>query len=150
MRQVNKQQSKPKRAPWRGVWWLALSLLLGCGSPFAGGWQGTMDVGPVLAHSVTVQMPPEGLEGDLTVQTTDGEKVYQICKAKLTADKFELSFDRLNPDCVADKDAQTDLHTLRGTLGEGVIFGEMFRDKRKIGFFRAFRKPPAAPDIAQG
>lgn len=129
---------------------LGFLLLVGCGSPFAGGWDGTMDVGPILAHSITVKMPPEGLEGDLTVQTPDGERAYRICKGTLTGDKFELSFDRLNADCVAEKDAKTDVHILRGTLGEGVFFGEVFRGERKIGFFRAFRTPPPAPAVVQG
>lgn len=141
--------NNPRKTEQVAALLVCLSLLAGCGSPFAGGWQGTMDVGPVLAHSVTIEMPPEGYEGDLTVQTSEGDKTYRICKATLTVDQFELSFDRLNADCVAEKGANTDVHTLRGTLGEGVIFGEILRDKRKIGFFRAFRKAPPPPDIAQ-
>ena len=148
---MNRENSAKKqdRRPWRGPWWLLALLLGGCGSPFAGGWAGTMDVGPILAHSIEVTMPPEGLEGDVAVQTEDGEKRYRICKGTLTNDQFELSFDRLNPDCAGKDGAKTDVHVLRGTLGEGVFFGEVFRGDRKIGFFRAFRKPKAV-DVAEG
>ena len=104
--------NNPRKTEQVAALLVCLSLLAGCGSPFAGGWQGTMDVGPVLAHSVTIEMPPEGYEGDLTVQTSEGDKTYRICKATLTVDQFELSFDRLNADCVAEKGANTDVHTL--------------------------------------
>lgn len=137
-------------AALRSMGVLLVTVALGaCGSPFAGGWKGTMDIGPILAHSFTVQMPPEGLEGDLGVQTPDGEKTYRICKASLDGDRFELTFDRLHPDCAAGKDDKTDIHVLRGSLGETVVFGEVFRGERKIGFFRAFRTKPVA-DVVSG
>jgi|GEM_PF-5276892 len=121
---------------------LCIGVLAGCGSPFAGGWSGTMDVGPFLAHTVTVQMPPEGLEGDLVVKTVNGERSYRICKGDLKGTTFSLTFDLKHPDCAAAKDAKTDRHVLKGTLGESVLFGEIFREGRRIGFFRAYRKPP--------
>lgn len=148
MRQKSENTAK-KRRPWSGPWWILALLLGGCGSPFAGGWAGTMDVGPILAHTITVQMPPEGLEGDLRVQTPEGDKDYRICSGTLTNDQFELSFDRLHPDCTAPKDGKRDLHVLRGTLGEGVFFGEVYRGDRRIGFFRAFRKPKVV-DVVEG
>ena len=146
----NNSYARPNATRGRRLAALALTAaLVGCGSPFAGGWAGTMDIGPILAHTFTVQMPPEGMEGDVSVVTPEGDKRYRICKGSLTTDQFELRFDRLNPDCAAKDGAKTDIHVLKGTLGEGVVFGEVFRDKRRIGFFRAYRKPKTN-DVSEG
>lgn len=128
------------------------TALFGCGSPFAGGWSGTMDVGPFLAHAVTVQMPPEGLEGDVRVTQPrqpgfdeQEAKVFRICKGTATGEAFELQIDLKNPDCAGKADGPTDIHTFKGTLGVGVMFGEVHRGERRIGFFRAFRDKPIEP-----
>ena len=116
-------------------------LVSGCGSQFAGTWNGTADIGPIDALTMTVVMPKKGLDGKLTIRTKDGTKTYQICQAELKGDRFEVQYDEALPDCTKKKGVDSDLRTLKGTLGVTVIFGQVFKGKQQIGFFRAFRKP---------
>ena len=41
-----------------------------------------------------------------------------------------------------------DRRELRGVVGEGVAWGEVWQAGNKTGFFRAFRVPPPAPGEA--
>ena len=68
-------------------------LVSGCGSQFAGTWNGTADIGPIDALTMTVVMPEKGLQGKITIRTKKATKTYQICQASLDGDRFEMQYD---------------------------------------------------------
>ncbi len=119
-------------------------LLLGsaCGSHLHGTWAGTTDIGPIDAFPLTVEMPEEGLQGDISIIEPRGKVTYHVCKATQQGDQFVLHWDAGWKDCKKRADVKSDPGRLEGTAGENVLFGNVFKGKKKVGFFRAFRKPP--------
>lgn len=124
-----------------------LVLATGCGSPLQGGWAGTIDIGPIEAYDLKVTMPEEGLDGTLLVRTAKGTQQYSFCKGSLDGQQFELHYDLARPTCEDKEGAPTDPRRLVGTLGESVLFGEVYKGSEKVGFFRAFLEPPPAADL---
>ena len=108
----------------------------------AGTWDGTADVGPIDALALTVELPEEGLEGAISIFEPGGKVSYQICKASLQGDQFILHWDAGWKDCKQHKDRKSEPGKLVGTAGEVALFGEIFKGESRVGFFRAFRKPP--------
>jgi hypothetical protein len=118
-----------------------------CSSPLAGGWQGTADLGPTAAYDVTLQLNEEATAGTIAIHE-DGKafEKYTICSLHLDQRSLALSYDANRPNCDDKSPDPSDRRTLRGTVGEGVVYGEVFAgdDKapQRLGFFRAFRKTP--------
>jgi hypothetical protein len=127
---------------------LTLPLTLcACGSHLAGVWDGTADIGPIDAFALTVEFPQEGLEGDIAIVETGGKVTYHVCKSSQQGDRFVLHWDAAWNDCKERKDRKSDPGRLVGVAGEGAIFGEVFKGARRVGFFRAFRRPPPEPAL---
>ncbi len=124
-----------------------LLTLSACGSHLQGAWDGTADIGPIDAFPLTVMMPAEGLEGDITIAKPDGKMTYHVCKASQQGDQFTLHWDAGWNDCKKHKDRASAPGRLVGVAGEGALFGEVFKGKKRVGFFRAFRRPPIKPEM---
>lgn len=125
---------------------LAAILLTACGSPLAGGWQGTMDLGPVDAPAWTLRIAEDGRTGRLEIKEPGKAfERFELCKLSLQGRAFVAEYDANRPTC--DGPDASDRRVLRGTAGEGVISGEVFgpgsgdQTGPKLGFFRAFRLP---------
>lgn len=121
-----------------------LVVLAACSSPVAGGWQGTADLGPVAATDVTLNLDEEGNAGTIAIREPGKvfEK-YTICSIHLDKRDLALTYDANRPNCDDKSPDPSDRRTLRGTVGEGVVFGEVLGPdaRTRVGFFRAFRKP---------
>ena len=113
----------------------------------AGTWDGTADVGPIDAFALTVELPEEGLEGAISIFEPGGKVSYQICKASQVGDHFVLHWDAGWKDCKQNKKTKSEPGRLVGTAGESALFGEIFKGDSRVGFFRAFRKPPPEPAL---
>lgn len=125
----------------------AVLLLSACGSHMSGTWAGTADIGPIDALALTFELPEEGLEGHISIVEPGGKVTYQICKASQQGDQFVLHWDAGWKDCKKAKDRASEPGRLVGTAGESVLFGEVFKGKARVGFFRAFRRPPPEPAL---
>jgi len=128
---------------------VACVVAAGCGSPLTGTWRGTMDLGAMDAWPLEVRVGEDPSRGRLVVQEKGRTfESFQLCTVEpATERKLELSYNPEHPDCAAPAgtaEAGKDRRTLRGTVGEGVLFGEVFRGSERIGFFRAFRQDAVA------
>ena len=138
----------------------ATLLLFGCGSPLAGGWRGTADLGPVLAPALEFHVAEDTLTGRLELQEVGKPySRFQLCALRVDAQderKVELEYDANRPGCEATHQDVSDRRRLVGVVGEGVWTGDVFRGAEKIGFFRAFQldadaggtHPPSAAPAA--
>lgn len=138
--------------------WLGCLGLAACTSPAAGQWRGTADLGPVAAYAMELKFAEDGSSGSIVVHEPGKpftDQHFQLCSVQLDDRAITMVYDAARPDC-ASQGAASDRRTLRGTVGEDVVFGEMFRGEgarvddntaEKLGFFRTFRipEPPAAP-----
>ena len=127
-------------------------LAAGCSAPIAGQWRGTMDLGPSAAHDIELSVIEDGTSGRIVV--TEPHKAFshfQLCSVH-SGDKraIELVYDANRPNCDEKNPDPSERRLLRGTVGEGVLFGDVLRGTERIGFFRAFRQPdvqaPEAPE----
>jgi len=117
----------------------------GCSAPLAGQWRGTMDLGPSAAHAIELNVIEDATAGRLVVQEPHKAfSHFQLCSVHTGAKRaLELVYDANRPNC-DEKDADpSERRLLRGTVGEGVLFGDVLRGTERIGFFRAFRQPDA-------
>ena len=125
---------------------LLLMLAQGCGSPLVGQWRGTADIGPLAAYPIEIRIDPEAKSGRLDLAETGKPFTrYEFCSvADATGRKLELVYDPAVPAC--DPAAKSEgRRTLKGTVGEATLFGELFEGPNRIGFFRLFRVDPDAP-----
>jgi hypothetical protein len=125
---------------------LLLALFSGCGSPVAGQWRGTVDIGPVAAYPVEIRIDPEATTGRIDLAEAGKPFTrFEFCTiADATTRKLELVYDPQTPAC--DPKGKPDgRRTLRGTVGEATLFGELFEGPNRIGFFRLFKVDATAP-----
>ncbi len=129
---------------------------MGCSSPLAGGWQGTADLGPVAAYEVTLQLNEDASAGTLAIRETGKAfEKFTLCSIEVTERAMALTYDANRPNCDEKGADPSDRRTLLGTVGEGVVFGEIFaagttagadgKSPPRLGFFRAFRQPAPEP-----
>lgn len=119
-----------------------LACLAGCGSPLAGQWQGTVDLGPADAWPIKLAFSPDGQSGQVSVAEQGHVwRTYTLCKVVRTGRQFEVEFDQARPDC--GNGATRERRRLTGTVGEYTVFGEVLGDSSKLGFFRAYVAHPA-------
>lgn len=118
---------------------LAGLALAACSSPLAGSWQGTLDLGPVDAWPIGLTVDEDGSRARVHVKEKGRAfQDFQSCSLTLTDRYVELVYDAGRPNCDVDSPDASERRTLRGTVGEGVVFGEVVRGTTRLGFFRAF------------
>lgn len=123
--------------------WLLLSTLMACSSPAAGGWRGTADVGPVAAYEIAIRFNDDASQGQVSVREPGrpfSQQWFQLCSLEVDRRVLVATYDPSSPEC---QGAMSGRRELRGMIGEQVIWGEIWQQERKSGFFRAFREPPA-------
>lgn len=141
----------------RSIWTaLFATILAGCSSPLAGGWQGTADLGPVAAYDVTLQLNEEATAGTIAIREAGKAfEKFTLCSVEVTERAMALEYDANRPNCDVKGADPSDRRTLVGTVGEGVVFGEILaagsepsadgKPGQRLGFFRAFREPAPSP-----
>lgn len=119
---------------------LIVLVLVGCacGSPLAGRWQGTADIGPVRAQQLVLELDEQGQTGRLHVADPGRTEAFRLCRVQRHGRSLELQYDAARPSCEGNAGAPSELRTLKGTVGEGVVWGQIWRGTENIGFFRAF------------
>lgn len=130
---------------WMVLVTVALIGLGGCAAaPLAGGWQGIADIGPVAAWQVELQLDADETAGEVRIHS-DGKTwtAYRLCRVARTVRAMELEYDAARPGCEAQGPTPSDRVVLRGTVGEAVMTGEVFRSGVRTGFFRAYPLAPA-------
>jgi hypothetical protein len=120
----------------------AAGALAGCGAPTAGLWQGTADIGPIDAFPLVVQLPAEGLAGEVELRIGEGVQRHAICAGQARGGVIELEIDWTHRDCTVPDGAAADRRRLRGRLGPSLIAGAIYRGEEQVGFFRAYREAP--------
>lgn len=116
---------------------LVLSAASGCAAPIAGRWQGTADVGPINAYDLRLEVASDGKSGRIAVQ--DGSPgAHDLCRIELNGRDVDLEYDLAQPTCRSEEGKPSDRRRLRGTVGEGLVFGEVLQGSQRIGFFRAY------------
>ena len=116
-----------------------LSLLgsSGCTAAIAGRWQGTADVGPIKAFDLRLEVSGDGKSGRIAVQ--DGSPgAHDLCRIEVNGRDVELEYDLAQPTCRSEEGKPSERRRLRGTVGEGLVFGEVLQGSQRIGFFRAY------------
>ena len=128
---------------------LGALCLSGCAAAWSGAWSGTADLGPVEARTLTLHL----LDGEPATAGASAlgsvrwaaaggaAHTFQVCKRQVVGPKITLEIDTAHPDCSAGADAKP--LRLEGTIGAGVIHGDLFRGQERVGFFRAFRENAA-------
>lgn len=120
---------------------LALLACAGCAAPIAGRWQGTADVGPIKAYDLQLEVASDGGSGRITVQ--DGSVgAHDLCRIDIRGRNVDLEYDLAQPTCRSEEGKPSDRRRLRGTVGEGLVFGEVLQGAQRIGFFRAYLTQP--------
>ncbi len=109
----------------------------GCTAALAGRWQGTADVGPIAAYDLRIEVAGDGKSGRIAVK--DGSPgAHDLCRIDVRGRDVDLEYDLAQPTCAQEAGKPTDRRQLRGTIGEGLVFGEVLRGTERIGFFRAY------------
>lgn len=109
----------------------------GCTAALAGRWQGTADVGPITAFDLRIEVAGDGKSGRIAVQ--DGSAgAHDLCRIQVSGRDVDLEYDLAQPTCALEAGKPSDRRRLRGTIGEGLVFGELLRGNERIGFFRAY------------
>ena len=124
-----------------------LLVSTGCSAPLVGHWRGTMDLGPSAAHEIELRVGEDGTSGRILL--TEPHRAFtnfQLCSVH-AGDKraIELVYDANRPNCDEKNADPSERRLLRGTVGEGVLFGDVLLGTERIGFFRAFRQPDPQP-----
>ena len=70
---------------------------------------------------------------------------FQLCTVRVDRRALLATYDPTSPECQGPKSGHREL---RGMIGEQTAWGELWQADKKIGFFRAFREPPAEPTAA--
>lgn len=110
---------------------------MGCTAALAGRWQGTADVGPITAYDLRIEVAGDGKTGRIALQ--DGSQgAHDLCRIEVRGRDVDLEYDLAQPTCSQDAGKPSDRRQLRGTIGEGLVFGELLRGSERIGFFRAY------------
>jgi len=132
----------------RGAVWIAAlaaaAVLAACGSPLAGRWVGTADLGPIAAYDIEISIPDGDGDGTVALREPDMPEKFRICQLVRRARSVEIVYDAGRPDCDGVGPTPSDRRTLKGEVGEGVLTGEVWRAGVKTGFFRAFLRPAGA------
>ena len=116
---------------------LALLGSSGCTAAIAGRWQGTADVGPIKAFDLRLEVSGDGKSGRIAVQ--DGSPgAHDLCRIEVNGRDVELEYDLAQPTCRSEEGKPSERRRLRGTVGEGLVFGEVLQGSQRIGFFRAY------------
>ena len=116
---------------------LALLGSSGCTAAIAGRWQGTADVGPIKAYDLRLEVASDGKSGRIAVQ--DGSPgAHDLCRIEVKGRDVDLEYDLAQPPCRSEEGKPSERRRLRGTVGEGLVFGEVLQGSQRIGFFRAY------------
>lgn len=109
-----------------------------CGSPLAGAWRGTADLGPVRAQALVLTVAEDGQSGKLHLADPGKPEDFVLCRLSRTERTFEAEYDAARPGCDGNAGSPSERRMLKGTVGEGVVWGELWRGNEKLGFFRGF------------
>ncbi len=115
-----------------------LWLVSGCASPLAGKWQGTADIGPIAAFDLQFEVDSEDQPGTIAVREPGRPEHMRICHIDRQGRAITIEYDVGRPNCDASGPTPADRRVLKGTIGEGIVTGEVWKGGDKIGFFRAF------------
>ena len=127
---------------------LLLAVLVACSSPAAGGWRGTADLGPVAAYPFEVKFNDDASQGHIAVREPGrgfAQQWFQLCTLTVDRRQITATYDPTSPDC---QGAASSRREVRGLVGEGVLWGELWQGNQKLGFFRAFQEPLAEASTA--
>ena len=128
--------------------WLCVLVLAACSSPAAGGWRGTADIGPIAAYEMSLRFSDNGGKGQVMIReptNPSSGQWFTLCSLQIDRRVWVATYD---PGSVECQGPAGDRRELRGVVGEGVAWGEVWQAGNKTGFFRAFRVPPPAPGEA--
>jgi len=114
---------------------ILVGALAACGSPLAGAWRGTADIGPVRAQPLVLTVAADGLSGTLHLTDPGKPETFVLCRLSRQGRAFEAEYDAARPDCAGTPGER---RVLKGTVGEGVVWGELWRGSENLGFFRGF------------
>ncbi len=110
----------------------------GCASPLVGAWRGTADLGPVRAQTLVLTVGADGLTGKVHLDDPGKPEDFVLCRLSRQGRVFEAEYDAARPGCDGNPGSPTERRLLKGTVGEGVVWGEVWRGGEKLGFFRGF------------
>ena len=126
-----------KRFFWLSSLVVLGSASVGCTAALAGRWQGTADVGPITAYDLRIEVAGDGKSGRIAL--LDGSPgAHDLCRIDVRGRDVDLEYDLAQPTCSQESGKPSDRRQLRGTIGEGLVFGELLRGAERIGFFRAY------------
>ena len=115
-----------------------VALVAACSSPLAGAWQGTADLGPLRAQTLTLTVAQDGLTGKIRLVDPGKPEDFSLCRIARQGRSFEIEYDAARPGCDGNAGSPTERRVLKGTVGEGVAWGDVWRGTEKLGFFRGF------------
>lgn len=122
----------------RAIVGLALATVAACSAPAVGTWSGTADLGPQRGQQLRLQLFEDEKTGKLWLQDPGKPEDFSVCSLQRTGRSVQIEYDAARPNCAGDAGSPSERRVLKGTIGEGVVFGEVWQGGEKLGFFRAF------------